>query len=36
MKTNEIAWVKANAARPTLIPAQTPVRTKMDHNQTGI
>jgi hypothetical protein len=36
MKTNQIAWDKTNAAEMTLIPAQTPVRNKMGHNQTGI
>jgi hypothetical protein len=36
VKTNQIAWDKTNAAGITLIPVQTPVRNKMDHNQTGI
>jgi hypothetical protein len=36
MKTNENAWDKTNAAGMTLIPAQTRVRNKMGHNQTGI
>jgi hypothetical protein len=36
MKTNQIAWDKTNAARMTLIPAQTPVRTKMYDTQTAI
>jgi len=36
VKTNQIAWDKTNAAGMTVIPAQTPVRTKMDHDQTGI
>jgi hypothetical protein len=33
---NEIAWVNTNAASVTLSRAQTPVRNKMHHNQTGI
>jgi len=36
VKTNQIAWDKTNAAGMTVIPAQTPVRTKMDHDQTVI
>jgi hypothetical protein len=36
MKTNQIAWDKTNAAGIPLIPMQTPVRNKMDYNQTGI
>jgi hypothetical protein len=38
VKTNQSAWDKTNgmAAKLTLTPAQTPVRNKMDYNQTGI
>jgi hypothetical protein len=33
---NQIAWDQMNAAWISLIPAQTPVRTIMDHNQMAV
>jgi hypothetical protein len=36
VKTNQNAWDKTNAASLTLNAAQTTVRDKMGHNQTGI
>jgi hypothetical protein len=36
VKTNQIAWAKTNAAGMIITPAQTPIRTKMGSNQTGI
>jgi hypothetical protein len=36
VKTNLIAWDNTNAAGMPLISAQTPTRTKMDHNQRAV